>query len=129
VDLENIASGFSRLKPLLQQPASGRYDMVSSTGARMTPDDDTLAVLREIRDDQRRQIERQAEALALQREQFELYKRQYDRAERINDRTEAFQSRQAGMFVFIRRLLFVVVPLLALLIALAFWPFVVNLWH
>jgi hypothetical protein len=95
----------------------------------MTPDDDTLAVLREIRDDQRLQVERQAEALALQREQFELYKRQYDRAERINERTEAMQARQSTAFEFVRRLLWVLVPLLVLMVALALWPLVVNLWR
>jgi ABC-type uncharacterized transport system involved in gliding motility auxiliary subunit len=94
----------------------------------MTPDDDTLAVLREIRDDQRTQLERQAEALALQREQFELYKRQYDRAERINERAEAIQARQSGLFRFVRLLLWVIVPVLALLAAMILWHFVVVLW-
>ena len=95
----------------------------------MTPDHDTLAVLREIRDGQRAQLERQAESLALQRGQFELYKRQYDRAERINERTEAMQARQSGTFDFVRRLLWVLVPMLALMIGLALWPLVVNLWR
>ena len=94
----------------------------------MTPDDDTLAVLREIRDGQRLQLDRQAEALALQREQFELYKHQYDRAERINERAEAIQSRQAGMFRFVRWLLWVIVPVLALVVAMILWHFVVVLW-
>ena len=94
----------------------------------MTPDDDALAVLREIRDGQRAQLERQAEALALQREQFELYKRQYDRAERINDRAEAIQARQSSALQFVRRLLWVVVPVLALLVAMFLWHFVVLLW-
>jgi hypothetical protein len=95
----------------------------------MTSDDDTLAVLREIRDQQRVQIERQAEALALQREQFELYKRQYDRAERINERAEAIQARSAGMVDLARRALWVAVPILFLLFGLLLWPFVVTLWR
>jgi ABC-type uncharacterized transport system involved in gliding motility auxiliary subunit len=95
----------------------------------MTPDDDTLAVLREIRDNQRTQLERQAEALAMQREQFELYKRQYDRAERINERAEAIQARQSGLFEFMRRMLWVLLPLIALLLAFLAWPLVVNRWR
>jgi hypothetical protein len=94
----------------------------------MTPDDDTLAVLREIRDQQRTQLERQAEALAVQREQFELYKRQYDRAERINERAEAIQARQGAMVDTGRRILMVAIPLLALLIGILFWPYLVRLW-
>jgi uncharacterized membrane protein (DUF106 family) len=95
----------------------------------MTSDDDTLAVLREIRDQQRTQLERQAEALAVQREQIELYKRQYDRAERINERAEAIQARQAAMVTTARRVFMVVIPLLALLIGLLFWPFLGRAWH
>lgn len=95
----------------------------------MTPDDDALAVLREIRDQQRQQLERQAEALALQREQYELYQRQYDRAERINDRAEAIQNRSAGMISLAGRALWIVLPLLALLIGMVLWPMVVQLWR
>ena len=95
----------------------------------MTPDDETLVVLREIRDQQRTQLERQAEALAVQREQFELYKRQYDRAERINERAEAIQARSAGMVDLARRALWVLVPVIALLIGLVLWPYVVLLWR
>ena len=94
----------------------------------MTPDDDTLAVLREIRDNQRTQLERQADALAMQREQFELYKRQYDRAERINERAESIQARQGSMVDAARRVLWVVIPLLALVIGFLLWPFLVRLW-
>ena len=40
-----------------------------------------VAVLEEIRDNQRLQLERQAEALALQREQFALVQKQYERVD------------------------------------------------
>ena len=95
----------------------------------MTSNDDTLAVLREIRDQQRLQLERQAEALALQRQQYEMYKQQFDRAERLQDRAEALQARHAKALVFARVVLWIAVPALALLIAMASWPTVVNLWH
>jgi len=95
----------------------------------MTSNDDTLAVLREIRDQQRLQLERQAEALALQRQQYEMYKQQFDRAERLQDRAEALQARHAKALVFARVVLWIAVPALALLIAMASWPTLVNLWH
>lgn len=87
----------------------------------MSTDPETLSLLREIRDQQRRQLERQEEALSLQREQFALFKQQYDRAERINDRAEALQVRGAGLVNAARRLLWVVLPLIALLLAILFW--------
>jgi hypothetical protein len=91
--------------------------------------DDALALLREIRDLQRVQIEHQAAALALQREQFEMVKRQFDRAERINERAEAIQARSAGMLDFARRALWLIVPVMALLLTLILWPYVVTLWR
>jgi uncharacterized membrane protein len=94
----------------------------------MTSNDDTLAVLREIRDQQRVQVERQAEALALQRQQYEMYRQQFDRAEKLQDRAEALQARHAKALVFARVILWVAVPALALLLAMAAWPYVVNLW-
>ena len=51
-----------------------------------------IGVLEEIRDGQKLQLERQAEALALQREQFALFRKQSERAERIQDRAEQLQS-------------------------------------
>jgi hypothetical protein len=95
----------------------------------MTSNDDSLAVLREIRDGQRMQLERQAEALALQRQQYEMYKQQFDRAEKLQDRAEALQARHAKALVFARVVLWIAVPALALLIAMASWPYLVNLWH
>jgi ABC-type uncharacterized transport system involved in gliding motility auxiliary subunit len=83
--------------------------------------DESLAVLREIRDNQRVQLERQAEALALQREQYEQYKQQVERVDRINARAESMQA-------FGRRLVMVLVPLLVLLMAMMAWPWVVRLW-
>jgi len=75
------------------------------------------------------QLERQAEALAVQREQFELYKRQYDRAERINERAEAIQERHAGTVDAARRALWIAFPLLALVIAYLLWPVLVSIWR
>jgi ABC-type uncharacterized transport system involved in gliding motility auxiliary subunit len=81
--------------------------------------DEVAALLREIRDQQRLQLERQAEALAVQRDQFALYRSQLDRVERINDRAEAIQGR-AGKAV--KLVLWIALPLLALLLVLMSWP-------
>jgi ABC-type uncharacterized transport system involved in gliding motility auxiliary subunit len=81
--------------------------------------DEVAALLREIRDQQRLQLERQADALAMQREQFALYRSQLDRVERINDRAEAIQGR-AGKAV--KLVLWIALPLLLLLLAMMSWP-------
>ena len=93
------------------------------------PTDEMLTVLREIRDTQRLQLERQAEALALQREQFAMAKTQLERAERINAQAEAIQARSSGMMDLGRRMLFVLLPVVALLLGLLLWPYLALLWH
>jgi len=52
-----------------------------------------------------------------------MAKQQMGRAERINERAEAIQARQAGLVAFGRRLLWLIVPLLAVLFAIVLWPF------
>ena len=74
---------------------------------------DTIELLREIRDNQR-------ESLRLQREHMALYERQLGRIERINDRAEAIQGR-AGRAA--KLILWVALPLVALLLALMTWPY------
>jgi len=55
--------------------------------------EEIAALLREIRDQQRLQVERQGEALALQKKQVERYESQMGRVEHINERAEAIQRR------------------------------------
>jgi ABC-type uncharacterized transport system involved in gliding motility auxiliary subunit len=81
--------------------------------------EEIASLLREIRDQQRLQLERQGEALALQRLQFEKYEAQLGRVESINDRAEAIQ-RRAGKASKI--VLWVALPLLLLACALVAWP-------
>ena len=76
-------------------------------------DDSELALLREIRDNQR-------EALQVQREHMQLYQQQLARVERINDRAEAIQGRAGEAAKFI---LWIAIPLVALLLALMLWPY------
>ena len=83
----------------------------------MADDSETAALLREIRDNQR-------EALSLQREQIAVYQRQLERVERINDRAEALQGR-AGKAI--KLILVIALPLVFLLLALMFLPYLSRL--
>ena len=83
--------------------------------------DEIVGLLREIRDQQRTQLQGQAEALAVQRQQFELYTQQLGRVERINDRAEAIQ-RRAGKAAKI--VLWLVLPVMLLLLLTLVWPWI-----
>jgi hypothetical protein len=84
----------------------------------MSEQAETLALLREIRDNQR-------EALAVQRAHITLYQRQLDRIERINDRAEAIQGRAAKA---VRVILLIAIPLVCLLLVLMMLPYVFRLF-
>jgi uncharacterized membrane protein (DUF106 family) len=83
--------------------------------------DRIVSLLEQIRDNQSAQLERQAEALALQKEQFEIFRRQSGRAEKLQDRAEELQARGMGIMKTARRSLAVVLPIVALLIAYLSW--------
>jgi len=83
--------------------------------------DEIVGLLREIRDQQRTQLQAQAEALAVQRQQFELYTQQLGRVERINDRAEAIQ-RHAGKAAKI--VLWLVLPAMLLVLLALAWPWI-----
>ena len=76
--------------------------------------EDVAALLREIRDNQR-------EALALQREHMAFSMKQLERAEKLNDRADAIQLR-AGKAAKV--VLWVLIPLAAILIAMMLWPWI-----
>ena len=80
-----------------------------------------VTVLKEIRENQRLQLERQAEAVALQREQFAIVQRQADRHERIQDRAENIQVKSAQMVAVARKTLFFILPIVTLLIVYVSW--------
>lgn len=81
--------------------------------------EEIAGLLREIRDQQRIQIDRQAEGLALQRRQFEAYEAQLGRVEHINDRAEAIQRRAGNAM---KTVLWVALPLLLLVLTTLLWP-------
>ncbi len=74
-------------------------------------------LLEEIRDNQKRQLERQAEALALQKEQFQLVLKQYEKAATLQDRAESVQARLVGFAEKSRRFVkFAMIAVVALLL-------------
>jgi hypothetical protein len=80
-----------------------------------------IALLKEIRDNQKLQLERQAEALAIQKEQFEIFKKQMEQTQRIQDRAEKLQDKSAQIIGGARKVFVVVVPILFLLILYVSW--------
>lgn len=89
----------------------------------MTDESETTALLREIRDNQRTQLEQQAEALDMQRKLHAMAQWQMERAERLQGRAEAIQGR-AGRAI--KAIAWIAVPLLLLLIVLLLWPQLVR---
>lgn len=80
-----------------------------------------IATLEEIRDNQKLQLERQLEALTLQREQVAMVQRQVERTERLQDRAEQLQSKSALVFASARKFLFALLPIIVALIAYVSW--------
>jgi uncharacterized membrane protein (DUF106 family) len=80
-----------------------------------------VRILEEMRDNQKLQLERQSEALAVQRETFALVQRQTERTERIQDRAEQIQAKSAQLVGAGRKVMAVVLPLIIVLIAYLTW--------
>ena len=78
-------------------------------------------LLKEIRDNQKLQLDCQTEALQLQREQFALVQKQADRHERVQDRAENIQAKSAQIVAVARKTLFFILPIIALLIIYVSW--------
>ncbi len=79
--------------------------------------DRLVELLEEIRDNQRRQLQWQDEALALQRAQFEFVKQQYDRTEALQDRAAAIQQASTQLVDKARRAMAIVLPVIIFAIA------------
>jgi ABC-type uncharacterized transport system involved in gliding motility auxiliary subunit len=84
----------------------------------MSDPTELLALLTQIRDQQRQALQQQAEALTVQRESLELYRQQWERAERIQQGAEAMQVRAAGA---LRIVVWVAIPAVLILIVLLAW--------
>lgn len=78
-------------------------------------------ILKEIRDNQKLQLDRQTDALTLQREQIALVQRHTERTERIQDRAEHIQEKGAQLVAGARRSLAVILPIVIVLIIYLSW--------
>jgi len=88
-----------------------------------TSDDSTRLVqlLEEIRDGQKLQLERQHEALLLQRQQFAVFQEQAERTERIQRKAELLQDRGASLVGGARKVVAVILPVIVLLLVYLSW--------
>ena len=87
-------------------------------------DDDATkitAVLHELRDGQKLQLERQLEALELQRQQFAILQDKNSRVERIQDKAELLQERGAKFAQVARKVFVAMVLVIFALIAYVSW--------
>ena len=83
-----------------------------------------LAIVEALRDGQKRQLDCQLEALAVQREHFAVVPRQLERAEALQGRAEQLQNRSAQVIATARKTLMIVLPSVVVLIAYVTWmPF------
>ncbi len=89
----------------------------------MTEDDSavTRTLLEEIRDNQQLQIQRQAEALELQRRQIALVERQFERSEKLQERAEQLQEKSGQLMERGRKVFMIVIPVLFVLLVYVSW--------
>lgn len=98
--------------------------LLTTKGGNLSDNAETQRVinlLQEITMNQKLQLERQAESLALQKEQFRLVQEQTAKAERLQERAEALQAKSAQIMEKGRRVMAVALPAIAILLLYAGW--------
>ena len=90
--------------------------------------EEVIALLKEIRDGQKLQLERQAESLAgqsesiaMQREQFAAFKKQMQGINKMQDRAQHIQEKAAQLVGASRKVLVVVIPFALLILIYLSW--------
>jgi hypothetical protein len=78
-------------------------------------------LLEEVRDNQRTQLEHQAESLAIQKEQFQVFLKQQEKTGQLQDRAEAIQARSSLLLKGVQRFVPVVMVVVVLLIGFVTW--------
>jgi hypothetical protein len=78
-------------------------------------------LLEEVRDDQRAQIERQVESLAIQKAQHQAFLDQQGKTAQLQQRAEAIQDRSARLVGRIQRIVPVMLVIVVALIAYVSW--------
>jgi uncharacterized membrane protein (DUF106 family) len=81
----------------------------------------TRTLLEEIRDNQKLQIQRQDEALELQRRQIALVERQFERSEKLQERAERLQEKSGQLMERGRKVFMIVIPVLFVLLVYVSW--------
>ena len=79
------------------------------------------SILEVIRQNQTLQLERQAEALSLQRDQYQVVVRQQVKASKLQDRAEAIQDKSARLVTKIQRVVPLAILILFALLAYISW--------
>ena len=78
-------------------------------------------LLEEVRDNQKVQIERQAESLAIQKEQYQIFLKQHEKTAKIQERAEAIQDKSANLVNKIQRFVPFAIAVVFVLILYLTW--------
>ena len=78
-------------------------------------------LLEEVRENQKKQLEQQAESLAIQKEQFQVFLKQQEKTRQIQDRAEAVQEKGAQVVNLVRRFIPFALAAVVVLIAYITW--------
>jgi len=80
-----------------------------------------LQALKELSENQAKQLELQRESLHIQQEQYRMALESYEKQRELQQRAEVLQNKSAGMMELGRKLFFIVIPILVALIAYLSW--------
>ena len=78
-------------------------------------------LLEEVRDNQRTQLERQAESLAIQKEQFQVFLKQQEKTSQLQDRAEAIQAKSSQLVTRVQRFVPFAMAAVVILIGFVAW--------
>jgi uncharacterized protein YaaW (UPF0174 family) len=78
-------------------------------------------LLEEIRDNQKAQLERQAESLSIQKEQFQAFLKQYEKTMQLQERAEAVQEKSRQLINKIQRFVPFALAAVVVLIGYVTW--------
>jgi aromatic ring hydroxylase len=78
-------------------------------------------LLEQVRDNQREQLERQAESLAIQKNQYQAFLQQHEKTAQLQQRAEAIQERSARLVGGIQRVFPLALGLTLVLIGYITW--------
>jgi CYTH domain-containing protein len=80
-----------------------------------------LSLLKEIRDNQAKQLELQSEAVNMQREQFRMFTEQYEKTSKLTGRAEDVQEKARLLMDKAGKVFAVIIPLLIIAIGYFTW--------